>query len=132
MTVERWQKIKEIFAEAGEMPADRREGYLKSACRDDVELLREVASLLARTESSGCVPATAVAQPTQAADEGDPTVLAPGTRVGGYRIISLLGCGGMGAVYRAEQDRPKRQVALKLIRPGIMTPSMLRRFKFEA
>jgi tetratricopeptide (TPR) repeat protein/predicted Ser/Thr protein kinase len=49
----------------------------------------------------------------------------------GYRIVRLIGEGGMGAVYMAEQDKPRRQVALKLIRAGLATPSLLRRFEIE-
>jgi WD40 repeat protein len=55
-----------------------------------------------------------------------------GTRIGGYTILGLLGSGGMGVVYVAEQDRPRREVALKLIRHGQATPSMVSRFEREA
>jgi len=54
------------------------------------------------------------------------------TSIGHYKIISLIGEGGMGTVYEAEQDRPRRTVALKVIRPGYATPSHLRRFEQEA
>src|SRR5262249_38323096 len=53
-------------------------------------------------------------------------------RVGRYRILRLLGEGGMGAVYEAEQDNPRRAVALKVIRPGLVTPSLFNRFSQEA
>ena len=53
-------------------------------------------------------------------------------RIGRYRILRLLGEGGMGAVYEAEQDLPHRTVALKLIRAGCSSPEMLRRFENEA
>jgi non-specific serine/threonine protein kinase/serine/threonine-protein kinase len=49
-----------------------------------------------------------------------------------YRIVSLIGEGGMGAVYEAEQDQPRRTVALKVIKPGMASPDMLRRFEQEA
>ena len=52
--------------------------------------------------------------------------------IGRYTIVRLLGQGGMGAVYEAVQDAPKRTVALKVIRPGLMNHKMLRRFMFEA
>jgi predicted Ser/Thr protein kinase len=51
--------------------------------------------------------------------------------IGRYRIIRLLGEGGMGAVYEAEQDQPRRRVALKMIRSGWASPEMLRRFELE-
>jgi hypothetical protein len=53
-------------------------------------------------------------------------------RIGRYRILRLLGEGGMGAVYEAEQDLPHRMVALKLIRAGYAGPEILRRFENEA
>jgi non-specific serine/threonine protein kinase/serine/threonine-protein kinase len=52
--------------------------------------------------------------------------------IGQYRILSLLGEGGMGAVYRAEQEHPRRIVALKVIKPGLATPELLRRFERES
>lgn len=53
-------------------------------------------------------------------------------RIGRYAISRILGEGGMGVVYLAEQDRPKRTVALKVIRPGLLTPRLLRRFEHES
>jgi serine/threonine protein kinase len=53
-------------------------------------------------------------------------------RIGSYRILGLLGQGGMGRVYRAMQDNPRRQVALKVIRPETISPERLRRFEHEA
>ncbi len=53
-------------------------------------------------------------------------------RVGAYRIIKKLGDGGMGVVYEAQQDNPARRVALKLIRPGLLSSTLLRRFEFES
>src|SRR5262249_51981295 len=53
-------------------------------------------------------------------------------RIGHYRILRLLGEGGMGTVYEAEQDNPRRTVALKVIQPGLISPALLRRFGQEA
>jgi non-specific serine/threonine protein kinase/serine/threonine-protein kinase len=53
-------------------------------------------------------------------------------RIGRYRIVRLIGEGGMGAVYEAEQDQPRRTVALKVIKPGLASPELLRRFAQEA
>ncbi len=58
--------------------------------------------------------------------------LEPGAVFGRYVIVGVVGRGGMGVVYRARQDRPQREVALKLIRPGWMSALLLRRFEFEA
>ena len=53
-------------------------------------------------------------------------------RVGSYRILGIIGEGAMGVVYEAEQDRPHRRVALKVIRPGFAAPSRLRRFEHSS
>ena len=52
--------------------------------------------------------------------------------IGPYKILGLLGSGGMGVVYLAQQEQPRRQVALKMMMPGTATPERLRRFEFEA
>ena len=65
------------------------------------------------------------------AEHGVPT-LPKGTKVGKYTVESVLGVGGMGAVYRATQTKPHRLVALKLIRSGLMSRKALRRFDLEA
>lgn len=53
-------------------------------------------------------------------------------RIGAYRVLGLLGEGGMGVVYLAEQDRPKRTVALKVVRPEMIGAALLKRFEFES
>src|SRR5205085_1838205 len=58
--------------------------------------------------------------------------LESGTMLGRYRITRLLGEGGMGAVYEAEQDLPHRTVALKVIKPGLSRPQLLHRFEQES
>ena len=52
--------------------------------------------------------------------------------IGHYRVLRLVGEGGMGAVYEAEQEQPRRIVALKIIKPGLASPDLLRRFEQEA
>src|SRR5881392_3874367 len=53
-------------------------------------------------------------------------------KIGRYKITRLIGEGGMGAVYEAEQDQPRRTVALKVIKPGLASPALLRRFEQES
>jgi non-specific serine/threonine protein kinase/serine/threonine-protein kinase len=52
--------------------------------------------------------------------------------IGHYKVIRLIGQGGMGSVYEAEQEQPRRRVALKVIKPGYSTPEHLRRFERES
>src|SRR5262245_15308551 len=73
--------------------------------------------------------------PTAALPTGTPAPhgrLSPGTVISHYRVESVLGEGGMGTVYLARQEKPDRQVALKVIRPGYATDSVLKRFELEA
>ena len=73
--------------------------------------------------------------PTTAGPKVDNTpsaTLVEGTMVGHYRIVRLIGEGGMGAVYEAEQAQPRRTVALKVIKPGFANPEIIRRFTRES
>ena len=54
------------------------------------------------------------------------------TQIGRYRIVSLLGEGGMGVVYEAEQDQPRRMVPLKVVREDFVTPELVRLFALES
>jgi non-specific serine/threonine protein kinase/serine/threonine-protein kinase len=94
-------------------------------------LRREVELLLRSTEPTvGGDAAPTMTRGAAAASVGLPANTPE--QVGSYRIVRLLGRGGMGAVYLARQDRPARDVALKLIRPNIASPKLMRRFEFEA
>ncbi|WP_428937595.1 tetratricopeptide repeat protein [Fontivita pretiosa] len=93
------------------------------------------ASLLSRDESAG---AFLESPPSLVRNAQDALHLAGAAspplpqHIGHYRVLRILGEGGMGLVYEAEQTRPHRRVALKVIRLGTMTPTMMRRFEFEA
>src|SRR6187549_709763 len=58
--------------------------------------------------------------------------LGAGAVIGNYKIVRMIGEGGMGAVYEAEQEHPRRTVALKVIKPGLASPQLLRRFTQES
>lgn len=81
---------------------------------------------------SGGHPPTPGSTAAELEHERTAGTLPPGTRVGRYTIIRVLGVGGMGVVYEADQDSPRRAVALKLIRSELVTRSMTRRFRQEA
>jgi len=81
---------------------------------------------------SGNDPSNDVTIPDYVEMEHDIPTLPSGTQVGKYTIDKVLGVGGMGAVYRATQSKPHRQVALKLIRPGVLSSKSIRRFDLEA
>lgn len=114
-------------------PAEQREALLDARCGSDVELRREVESLLEQDRRSWSAlerpPALSSLNPEDHDAEADPP---PPEQIGRYRIVEQVGEGAMGVVYRAEQDHPKRQVALKLIRPGRHSRALVRRFMREA
>lgn len=128
MNPARWEEIERLYHSALEISESERAQFLRQESRGDAALESEVASLLAQPEEDFLEsPALEIAARTLATAT---PALPP--RIGRYRIIRLLGEGGMGTVYEAEQDQPRRIVALKVIKPGLATPDRLRRFIQES
>jgi serine/threonine protein kinase/Flp pilus assembly protein TadD len=110
-------------------PEARRE-YLREACGDDGELYRRVEALLRIHDEDP----TFLGSPTEELHAllGDAVGEDPGTQVGPYKLLQKLGEGGMGTVFLAEQTQPvHRQVAVKVIRPGMDSRQVLARFEAE-
>ncbi len=133
MTPERYQQIGEIYHSALELGPKQRVAFLAQACAGDEELLREVESLIASNEQAGefiQAPALEVAAELLTPDQCD---LLPGKSLGPYTILELLGSGGMGEVYLAQDSRLGRRVALKLLPDHfVINEDRLRRFRQEA
>ncbi len=133
MTPERWQQIETLFAAALEQPAGARQQFVAEACRDDEELEREVTSLLTSADSAGdYFVDLADRAGVPSVDAASPDRLA-GKRIGNYRLVQLIGRGGMGAVYLAERnDRQfEMQTALKLLPVGLESEDARLRFLSE-
>jgi serine/threonine protein kinase/Tfp pilus assembly protein PilF len=131
MSETRSQKVRRLFGEASELPEEERKDYLSKECEGDEDLLCEVLSLLSHSgEASSFLHSGGVGEVIDTALSAQSDRLV-GSMVGQYRITELLARGGMGVVYRAEQERPQRSVALKLIRGGAVSPELLRRFEIE-
>jgi serine/threonine protein kinase len=125
-TKDNWLRVKEIVGAALEQEPDDRVAFLDQACGKDLALRAEVESLLAAYESSGGLSASPWDATTLAET---PTQLRV---VGPYRLIQVLGVGGMGQVWLAEQTEPvRRRVALKLIRAGMYDAALIQRFQSE-
>src|SRR5512142_3227059 len=123
-----WPKVEELYHAALEKDASEREAFLGQACGDDEELRREVQSLLGyEAEAKQLFDRSA----------GEATTLkpavAPGTRLGPYEVVELIGAGGMGEVYRAKDTRLGRDVAIKVLPEQVShDPAALARFDREA
>ncbi len=129
MTQERWQHVKSVLDDALERSGPERATYLEAACRGDEELRREVDSLLASEAEAEDFIETPVFRICR--DDDKP--LPEGQRIGAYRIVREAGRGGMGTVYVAERadEQFRRQVAIKVVRRGMDTDEILRRFRAE-
>lgn len=118
-----WAQISELFYSALELPLTQRTSFLESNCLD-LEIRSEVEQLLTK-------------QAQQFGQLDDPkallrsTQLGLGSRLGQYAIYGVLGAGGMGTVYEAIQDKPRRHVALKTLHFGYASPKQIDRFRFE-
>ena len=129
MTPEDWQRLKEILEKALERDPGERDRFLEEACGGDAAVLAEARALVASDATSFPLmdeAETAEARPSAAGPR-------KGERVGAYEILDELGHGGMGTVYlgrRADAAFDKR-VAVKLVRGGMDTESVLRRFRTE-
>jgi serine/threonine-protein kinase len=128
MKSERWQEIDRVFAEALARNSEERVVYLDTACAGDMELRKEVESLLAHDLPETILGGRAAEDPTQllAAHEFK-------SEIGPYQIVRSLGVGGMGRVFLARDKRLNRYVAVKLISHYTAAAGeRVRRFRQEA
>ncbi len=132
MTPEQFGHVRILFREAQLLGGAAREALLQGEA--DTAVLDEVRKLLDADASESdflAEPALGHGFSVGAAAQGSPVGLA-GERLGAYRVRRLIAEGGMGAVYEAEQDRPARVVALKVLRPTSSRSEAARRFRLEA
>jgi eukaryotic-like serine/threonine-protein kinase len=130
LTPDRWARVRELFDAVLELPSARRAAFLADRSDGDPALRAEVESLLAALErSADHFETPAAATYLEAEDEAFP---GDGT-LGRYRLVRKIGQGGMGAVYEAERadDEFRIRVAVKLIKRGMDTELVVRRFRQE-
>lgn len=136
------RRVKELFVAALDLPDDAaRRAWLDRECGDDPEFRRRLDALLAAHDEpiSALERPLAVEMATRSFVPGDvtggrpdPWAHTPAARVGRYKLLELIGEGGMGQVWVAEQLEPiRRRVALKLIKPGMDSRAILARFEAE-
>ncbi|MHC4323503.1 MAG: protein kinase domain-containing protein [Planctomycetota bacterium] len=126
------EHIKVILTEALEKETEtERKAYLDEACRNNVKLRAEVESLLRSHDNAGDFLEASPFGPDITFDES-PLKEGPGTVIGRYKLLEKIGEGGMAVVYMAEQTEPiRRKVALKIIKLGMDTKSVIARFEAE-
>ncbi|MBL8863687.1 MAG: protein kinase [Planctomycetes bacterium] len=132
MSSERHARAKEIFLAACDLDAAPRAAFVEERCAGDRELLDAVHELLANDAHPLASLDQPVAERLAAELFEDDHELPPPERIGSYRVIRLLGRGGMGAVYEVEQENPRRRVALKIVATGAGSRGSLRRLRHEA
>ena len=130
MKSERWHQITEMFHVARERDPGHRDAFLADACGEDATLRREVEAMLDGHDNAGRFGETPLFTSLGPDQE---MRLAPGARLGPYEIITALGSGGMGEVYRAQGHEAHRDVALKVL-PDLFAndPDRLARSQREA
>ena len=124
-----------MLSEALELDTGRRQQFLNSACAHDAELRSEVDLLLAHQvdTDSDAIEACAADAAYLRLNVDAHRATKIGSRIGAYKVLREIGCGGMGTVYLAERDDEhyQQQVAIKLINPGLGGEAMRRRFRNE-
>ncbi len=122
-----YRRAEAVFQSACDLPAAERGPFVRKACGGDPLLESEVRSLLDHWESA---PADFLAQPVH--DLPAPPAESAPIRIGSYRVVKLIGRGGMGVVYEATQESPRRSVAIKLIQRPFPSAAARSRFRREA
>jgi hypothetical protein len=129
---ERWQRIELLFDQALACPDAERSSFLADACGHDPDLHRELAAMLDSAPTAGSVLRRAVTAEVRLLAAGAPATQV-GQRIGRFRLLELLGEGGMGAVYLAERDDAQfsHRVAIKILARAVGSPEAVARLRDE-
>lgn len=132
----RHEREMEVFEQVCDLPPEERAKALGEFCREDLSLRVRVEAMLALDNADdrrldNVDSQTRMAQLIESVKNSTSDGDMP-ERIAGYRIIRKVGAGGMGVIFEAEQESPRRRVALKVLRPGLFGRDMLKRFQHEA
>ena len=128
------ERVEAVFAVAVAKASEaERAAYLEGACGDDVALRERVEALLASHEAAeGFLSRPPLADAASTVADNPAIAEGPGTRIGRYKLLQVIGEGGFGSVFMAEQEHPvRRKVALKIIKLGMDTRQVIARFEAE-
>ncbi|MGA8277888.1 MAG: tetratricopeptide repeat protein [Rhodanobacteraceae bacterium] len=126
--------LRELFEAALELPGEARVQFLESRCADPAQRARLERMLDAGPEPGGALPAAPAATLAGVLPDASVTeALPPGSRIGPFELIEVLGEGGSSTVFRAARtaDGVRQEVALKLLRRGLYSPDAQRQFRRE-
>jgi serine/threonine protein kinase len=129
------QRVQQLFRQAIRLKPEDRENFLDAECKDDPSGARQqVEELLAQEKPDGLLGMawSEEAGPTKTVESAAAIPAPEHQRIGPYRILEMIGKGGMGEVYHAKQEKPvRRKVALKIIKRGMDTDQVIARFEAE-
>ncbi len=126
------ERVKELLSRAAQIPPHERAAYLEQAAGGDRHILAEALELLRTLDDPTFMSAPTGAGLSGALDPNGALREGPGSRIGRYKLLQLIGEGGFGAVFMAEQAEPVvRRVALKIIKAGMDTAQVIARFEAE-
>ena len=124
-----FDRIRELFLSARALAPDERSEFVANRAEGDASLAAEVLRLLDADQQ----PAGLLSKSAETLASGlRPKGIAHPQHIGPFRILGVLGRGGMSVVYRGQQETPRREVAVKVLQAGLSNPEMLRRFELES
>ncbi|HTF69307.1 MAG TPA: serine/threonine-protein kinase [Edaphobacter sp.] len=133
MAKDQWEQVQQVFDAALECSPEKRQKFLEQECGSNQELRREVESLLVAHDECGSFMAEPAVAGIAEALQRAISRFQPGDTLGSYKVLGLVGRGGMGEVYRARDTRLKRDVAIKVLPRALAADrERLRRFEQEA
>jgi eukaryotic-like serine/threonine-protein kinase len=128
MNSERWERIQSLFHDAVDLPAGERDAFLRAACGDDRELLAEVRASIDEDQRGASLLDRGVAYAANRVLHNEATTI---QEIGPYRIVRVIGEGGMGVVFLAERTDLGSQAAIKILRDAWLSPARRQRFATE-
>jgi serine/threonine-protein kinase len=128
MNSERWDRIQSLFHDAVDLPHDERDAFLRAACGDDRELFAEVRASIEEDQRGASLLDRGVAYAANRVLHNEAAAI---QEIGPYRIVRVIGEGGMGVVFLAERTDLGSQAAIKILRDAWLSPARRQRFATE-